>query len=295
MPLDQREPEVITRATMPELPEPWIARAEPIRFPTRDGAAAYAFYYRPTNPRVQPPSGARPPLLVMTHGGPTGHTSAALNPKVQFFTSRGFAVVDVDYRGSSGYGRAYRKALDGHWGILEVMDCEDAVAWLVSRDMADPRRVAIRGGSAGGFTTLAALTRSRSFAAGACYYGIGDLTALAAETHKFESRYLDTLVGDAETQRQRSPIHHLDDLSCPVIFFQGQDDQVVPPGQARAMVAALDRQGLPVAYLEFEGESHGFRRAANIQRALECEYAFYCRVFGFEPDDPPPQLEIRNL
>jgi dipeptidyl aminopeptidase/acylaminoacyl peptidase len=295
MPLDLAEPIVVTQATMPSLPLDWISRAQPLRFPTRDGAWAYAYYYPPTNPRERAPAGERPPLLVMTHGGPTGHTSLGLNLRIQFFTSRGFAVVDVDYRGSSGYGRAYRKALDGRWGILEVADCEDAVAHLVSRELADPRRVAIRGGSAGGFTTLSALTRSRVFAAGASHYGIGDLTALAAETHKFESRYLDALVGDAAALEQRSPIRYVDDLACPVIFFQGRDDRVVPPGQARAMVAALERKGLPVAYLEFDGESHGFRRAENIQRALECEYAFYCRVLGIEPHDPLPTLEIRNL
>lgn len=294
MPLDHSAPEVIARAAMGSLPADWIARAEPVRFPTRDGGRAYAYYYRPTNPRVSPSPGTRPPLLVMTHGGPTAHTSAALNPRIQFFTSRGFAVVDVDYRGSSGYGRAYRRALDGRWGALEVMDCEDAVAYLVAGGKADPRRVAIRGGSAGGFTTLAALTRSRTFCAGASYYGIGDLTALAAETHKFESRYLDTLVGNAAELEERSPIRHVDELSCPVIFFQGTDDRVVPPGQSRAMVKALEEKGLPVAYLEFEGEAHGFRRAENIQRALECEYAFYCRVFAIESDEPLPELEIRN-
>ena len=296
MPLDQKsEFAVVARSTMPGIGPGWIARAEPVRFPTRDAAAAYAYYYAPTNPRVRAPADAHPPLLVMTHGGPTSHTSPALNLKTQYFTSRGFAVVDVDYRGSSGYGRAYRKALEGRWGVLEVSDCEDAVAHLVARGLADPRRVAIRGGSAGGYTTLAALTRSRTFAAGASHYGIGDLTALAAETHKFESRYLDTLVGDASALQERSPIRHVENLSCPVIFFQGRDDKVVPPGQARAMVAALDDKGLPVAYLEFEGEGHGFRRAEHVQRCLECEYAFYCRVFGIEPDGPLPELEIRNL
>jgi dipeptidyl aminopeptidase/acylaminoacyl peptidase len=231
----------------------------------------------------------------MTHGGPTAAASPALNLRVQYFTSRGFAVIDVDYRGSTGYGRAYRNALYGRWGELDVADCEDAVHHLVRQGLVDGRRVAIRGGSAGGFTTLCALTRSRLFGAGASHYGIGDLRTLARDTHKFESRYLDSLIGDGRLLVERSPIHNVDQLTCPVIFFQGSEDRVVPPGQARDMVAVLRAKKLPVAYLEFPGEGHGFRQAANVERALACEYAFYCRVFGIEPAETLTDLEISNL
>ena len=186
-------------------------------------------------------------------------------------------------------------ALNGHWGELDVTDCEDVVHFLVRQGWADGARVAIRGGSAGGFTTLSALTRSRVFAVGASHYGIGDLRALARDTHKFESRYLDSLIGDPQLLLERSPIQHVAQLSCPVIFFQGSEDRVVPPAQARDMVAALRAKGLPVAYVEFPGEGHGFRQAANVERALSCEYAFYCRVFGIDPAETVPDLEISNL
>lgn len=285
----------LARADLPALASEWISRPQALRYPTRDGANAFAYYYAPVNPRLGSRPAGAPPLVVMTHGGPTANTTPALRPLIQYFTSRGFAVVDVDYRGSAGYGRAYRTALNGRWGLLDVQDCEDAVAYLTARDLADPRRVVIRGGSAGGFTTLAALTRSRLFAAGASHYGIGDLNALARHTHKFESRYMDALIGAADDFTVRSPLTHVAALSCPVIFFQGDQDRVVPPDQSRRMVAALRDKGLPVAYIEFAGEGHGFRRAANVQRALESEYAFYCRVFGIEPADPLPALEIENL
>ena len=272
----------------------FVAIAEHVSFPTRDNAQAHAYLYWPNNPNVSPQPDALPPLLVMTHGGPTAATSGALNLRAQFYTSRGWAVADVNYRGSSGYGRAYRDALNGAWGVLEVQDCEDLVEHLISTNRVDANRVAIRGGSAGGFTTLAALTTSNTFRAGASHYGIGDLAALARDTHKFESRYLDTLLGDPEALQSRSPIHHIDRLNCPVIFFQGSEDKVVPPNQSQEMVEALRQKQIPVAYLEFPEEGHGFRKADNIIRAMDSEYAFFCRVFSIDAAQAVP-LEIENL
>lgn len=276
-----------------------LAEPEAVHYPTTDGDRAHAFYYPPTNSRYQGPEDERPPLLVMSHGGPTAATSPTLSLKVQYWTSRGFAVLDVNYRGSTGYGREYRDRLKEGWGVVDVADCVYGARYLVARGAADESRLAIRGSSAGGFTTLAALTFHNVFKAGASLYGIGDLEALAQDTHKFEARYLDSLVGtwplQAERYRERSPIHHVDQLSCPVIFLQGLEDRIVPPAQAEAMVSALDRKGLPVAYLAFEGEQHGFRQAQNIRRALEAELYFYGRVFGFEPADSIEPLEVRNL
>ncbi len=296
-PLDGSRPTSIHQAGAAPLDAELISRAEPFEYPTRDGNTAFAFYYPPQNPEY-PETGSgteRPPLLVMSHGGPTAAASRALNLRIQYYTTRGWAVVDVDYRGSSGYGRAYREALNGRWGELDVTDCEDAVRHLVDRGLADPERIAIRGGSAGGFTTLAALTRSSTFKAGASHYGIGDLHALARDTHKFESRYLHTLIGSEASLDERSPISHADALSAPVIFFQGSDDRVVPPGQSRQMADALRERGIPVAYVEFAGEGHGFRRADNIARSLENEHQFFCRVFGLIGDQDLKNLEIENL
>jgi dipeptidyl aminopeptidase/acylaminoacyl peptidase len=220
--------------------------------------------------------------------------SNAFSRRLQYYTTRGWAVLDVNYRGSSGFGRAYRQALNGQWGVLDVTDCEDAVRHLAQSGRIDPERVAIRGGSAGGFTTLAALTRPGTFKAGASHYGIGDLGALARDTHKFESRYLLTLLGDLENLAARSPINHLDSFRCPTIFFQGSEDRVVPPNQSRAMADALRERGVPVAYLEFEGEGHGFRNAANIVRSIEAEHTFFCHVLGLQPAEPLASLEIFN-
>ena len=276
-----------------------IARAEHITFPSADGRQAFALYYPPTNPACTAPEAELPPLVVRSHGGPTGRASPALNLQIQFWTSRGFAVVDVDYAGSTGYGRAYRSLLDGKWGVLDVEDCIAAARHLAQTGRADPERLAIRGGSAGGYTTLCALTFHARFKAGASWYGIGDLEALLRDTHKFESRYLDRLVGPwpdaAETYRARSPIHHTDGLNCPVIFLQGLDDKVVPPNQAEAMVDALRRKGLAVAYLPFPGEGHGFRAAGAIQRAMLAEHAFFCRVFGIAPSEGLAELAIEGM
>lgn len=269
-----------------------IATAEAIGFPTADGSTGHAFYYPPTSRRHTVPEGELPPLVVMAHGGPTGMTGEALSMRIQWWTSRGIGVVDVNYGGSSGFGRAYRRRLDGQWGVVDVDDCIAACTHLVETGRADPARIAIRGSSAGGFTVLAALTRSTMFSAAACLYGIGELRSLAAETHKFESRYLDRLIGrlpeDGAIYDARSPIHHLDGLRCPVIFFHGLEDKVVPVGQTRRMAQALSRPGIEVRVHEFEGEAHGFRRQETIRQVLELELAFYGGLFGFTPAGPEP-------
>ena len=260
-----------------------------ISFPSADGRTAHAFHYAPRNGGYRMPEGERPPLIVISHGGPTAMATNTLKLSTQFWTSRGFAVLDVNYGGSTGFGRAYRQLLRGQWGIVDVEDCIAGARHLVDQGLADGGRLAIRGGSAGGYTTLAALAFHDVFKAGASYYGVGDLRALDADTHKFESRYTDDLLAAMpERERlyaERSPIHAADRLSCPVIFFQGLDDKVVPPGQAATMVAALRAQGIPVAHLEFEGEGHGFRKKDTVQRTLEAELSFYAQVFGFEPAD----------
>ncbi|MEM7406679.1 MAG: prolyl oligopeptidase family serine peptidase [Pseudomonadota bacterium] len=263
------------------------------------GMQVHAFFYAPTSGSHAAPDGERPPLIVIGHGGPTGGTSSVLNTRVQFWTSRGFAVVDVNYRGSTGFGRVYRDALKEQWGIADVEDCVNAARHLAAEGLVDGDRLAIRGGSAGGFTTLAALVFHDTFKAGASYYGISELEALATDTHKFESRYLDSLIGPYPETRsryiERSPIQFTDQLNCPVIFFQGLEDKVVPPNQAEMMVEALRAKGLPVAYLAFEGEQHGFRMADTIRRTLEAELYFYGRVFGFEPADAIEPVPIDNL
>ena len=289
------------RSTSTARPDPdYVSVAEPITFPSGDdGAVAHAFYYRPTNRDCAGQGGERPPLLVASHGGPTSSTDAAFKWSFQYWTSRGFAVVDVNYRGSAGYGRKYRQALDGQWGVVDVDDSVAAARFLMERGDVDAQRIAIRGASAGGFTTLAALTFRSVFKAGASHYGIGDLEALAKDTHKFESRYLDRLVGPYPQERaryiERSPIRHTDRLASPMILFQGSEDKAVPPDQARAMFNAVKAKGLPVALLMFDGEQHGFRRAATIRRTLEAELYFYGRVFGFEPADSIEPVEIANL
>jgi dipeptidyl aminopeptidase/acylaminoacyl peptidase len=279
-----------------ELEPAEIATAEAVTFPTEEGRSAYAFVYRPTNPASQAPGGERPPLLVRSHGGPTGAASPALRLGLQYWTSRGFTVIDVDYAGSTGYGRAYRELLRGQWGVRDLADCAAAARFAVAEGVADPARLLASGGSAGGYTTLCLLTFRGELAAGASYYGIGDLEALARDTHKFESRYLDGLVGPwperADLYRARSPLHHAERLARPVIFFQGTEDRVVPPQQSEAMAAALARRGVLHGYLTFEGEGHGFRRADSLVAALEAERWFYARVLGLEPGPPPPGLRL---
>ncbi len=287
--LDGRTLSVIRQAGPAPLGAAGVSHARAIEFPGSGGQTAHAFFYPPTNPEYRAPDGERPPLVVMTHGGPTAMASAAFNPRVQFFTSRGWAVLDVNYGGSSGFGRAYRQRLKGQWGLVDVADCEAGVRFVCEQGLADPQRVAIRGGSAGGYTTLAALAFSDVFRAGASHYGIGDLAALARDTHKFESRYTDSLVGPYPQARalyeQRSALASCETFSCPVIFFQGTEDAIVPPNQSQAMAAALRKRGVPVALVMFEGEGHGFRVPANARQAIEQEYAFLCRAFGIRPAD----------
>jgi len=296
---DTGKVEVIRESASIPLHEEYISPPESITFPTGSGEQAHAFWYAPRNPHFRAPDGEHPPLIVIGHGGPTGATTPSFSLATQYWTTRGFAVLDVNYRGSTGYGRAYRELLRGLWGIADVEDCVEGARHLVSQGRADENRLAIRGGSAGGFTALAALTFHDAFKAGASYYGIGDLEALARDTHKFESRYTDSLVGPYPERRDlyqaRSPIHFVDRLACPVIFFQGLEDKVVPPSQAQTMVDALRAKGLPVAYLAFEGEQHGFRRAATIIRAREAELYFYGKVFGFTPADEIEPVKIENL
>ena len=291
--------EVLRRSSDAGIDAGYLSTPEAIEFPTGGGLTAHAFFYPGRNCDYTAPAGDKPPLLVMSHGGPTAATSAALDLRVQYWTSRGFAVLDVNYGGSTGYGRAYRQRLHGAWGVVDVADCVNGARFLVERGTVDGERLIIRGGSAGGYVALCALTFYSVFKAGASYYGIGDLESLVADTHKFESRYLDWLVGPyperRDLYRQRSPVHFTDRLSCPVIFFHGLDDRVVPPNQADAMVEVLRAKGLPVAHITFEGEQHGFRRAESIKRCLDAELYFYSRVFGFEPADPLESAPIENV
>ncbi|HWI18292.1 MAG TPA: S9 family peptidase [Vicinamibacterales bacterium] len=275
--------QVLRSSTTDVIPPEWISVAEAVTYRAGD-RDVHAFYYPPTNPEVQAPAGEHPPLLVITHGGPTGATIDVLDPKVQFWTSRGFAVLDVNYSGSTGYGRPYRDRLRGQWGIVDVEDAVAGAEAMVAAGKADPNRLIIRGGSAGGYTTLAALTFHNTFKAGASYYGISDLEVLQQDTHKFESRYNDTLIGPYPEAKEvyiaRSPIHFTDRLSCPIILFQGLEDKVVPPNQSEMMADAVRKKGLKVKYVTFEGEQHGFRKAENIITSLEEELAFYRDVFG---------------
>ncbi|MEZ5174948.1 MAG: S9 family peptidase [Acidimicrobiia bacterium] len=275
-----------------------ISKAEPISFPSTGGRTAHAFFYPPTNSDTKGPEGEKPPLLVMSHGGPTSAVTASFNPSIQFWTSRGIAVVDVNYGGSTGYGRAYRELLYGNWGIVDVEDCCAAAEYLVDQGLVDGNRLAIRGGSAGGYTTLAALAFKDTFRAGGNLFGVSDIAALAQDTHKFESRYEAQLVGpwpEAEDlYRARSPINHLDGFDCPLITFQGLEDLVVPPSQSEAIMDALDRRGIPNAYLTFGGEQHGFRRAESIITVFNAELSFYAQVFGFEPADDIEPVAISH-
>lgn len=291
--------ETLRRSEEHDIDSGYLSTPQPIEFPTENGLTAHAFFYPPTNKDYTAPAGEKPPLIVISHGGPTSATGSDLDLEIQFWTSHGFAVTDVNYGGSTGYGRPYRQRLNGQWGVVDVDDCVNAARYLADRGLVDPDRLTIRGGSAGGYTTLLALTQKDAFKAGASYFGISELEVFATDTHKFESRYLDSLVGPypeaAEVYRQRSALNYLEGLSCPVIFFQGLDDKVVPPNQARLMVDALRAREMPVAHVEFEGEGHGFRRAENIKRSLENEFYFYSRIFGFNPADSAEPIEIENL
>jgi dipeptidyl aminopeptidase/acylaminoacyl peptidase len=290
---------VLARSLSEPLDADALPAAEPITFPTADGAVARALYFPPTSGAFEGPAGESPPVIVLSHGGPTSSASSALSLDRAFFTSRGIAVVDVDYRGSTGYGRPYRDALKGQWGIADVDDCVAAARFLADRGSVDPARMAIRGGSAGGYTTLAALTfRPEVFAAGISHYGIADLELIHADSHKFEARYEESLVAPWGTGRQvyrdRSPIHFLDRVRAPMLLCQGLDDKVVPPTQLDAMVAEFTARGLPHVAMTFEGEGHGFRRAGTKRAVYRAELAFLGRVFGFTPADIEP-MDIPGL
>ena len=291
--------EVLRRSRQAGVDDGYLSEAHAVEFPTEQGLTAHGYFYPAKNRDYAPPANEKPPLLVMSHGGPTSSSSGSLKYSIQYWTSRGVAVLDVNYGGSSGYGRAYRERLNGNWGIVDVDDCANGARYLAELGEVDGNRLAIRGGSAGGYTTLCALTFRDVFKAGASHYGICDLEALAKDTHKFESRYLDRLIGPYPERRDlyvaRSPIHFTDKLNCSMIIFQGLEDKVVPPNQAEKMVEAVRAKKLPVAYLTFAGEQHGFRKAENIRRVLEAELYFYSKVFGFELADPVEPVEIENL
>jgi dipeptidyl aminopeptidase/acylaminoacyl peptidase len=297
--LDSRRLDTLRTADSNHPDSNYLSLPQAFEFATGRGRTAHAYYYPPVNGDFSAPTNEKPPLLVKTHGGPTGAAGTALNLQIQYWTSRGFAVVDVNYGGSTGYGREYRQRLNGQWGVTDVDDCINAAQHLVRQGLADGNRMAIAGGSAGGYTALAALTFRDVFQAGASYYGISDLEALARDTHKFESRYLDTLIGPYPQMRDRyqsrSPINFTQQISCPLILLQGLEDEIVPPSQAEKMYEAVRIQGVPTAYLAFAGERHGFRHSDNIKRALEAELYFYSRVFGFEPADPIDEIPIANI
>ena len=290
---------VLRQSTDLAIDEGYISVARPVEFPTANGLTAHGFYYPPHNRDYAAPEGERPPLIVTSHGGPTSATTSDLSLARQYWTSRGFAILDVNYGGSTGYGRAYRERLNDNWGIVDVDDCANGARYLVAQGLVDGERLIIRGGSAGGYTTLCAITFGSLFKAAASYFGISDAEALAKDTHKFESRYTDNLIGPYPERRdvyiERSPIHVAGNCSAALILFQGLEDKVVPPDQSEAMFIAARNQELPVAYVAFEGEGHGFRQAPNIKRATEAELYFYGRVFGFEPADIIEPVAIENL
>ena len=296
--LDTGTTDVIKRSRVDTVDQAYISTAEPIDFES-ESRLAHAFFYAPQNGDFEAPAGERPPLIVFSHGGPTGNVNSALNLNIQFWTSRGFAVVDVNYGGSTGYGREYRRLLNGNWGVVDVEDCVNAARYLAARGDVDPDRLAIRGGSAGGFTTLAALVFADVFKAGANYFGVSDFTPFVEDTHKFESRYLDSLVGPYPEKKdlyyERSPANFVERISAPVITFQGLEDAIVPPSQSERVVEALRTNKIPYAYVTYDGEQHGFRKAENIVHSLESELYFYGRVFGFEPADEIEPVKIENL
>lgn len=276
-----------------------ISVSQAMSWTSTDGTTAHGFYYPPTNQRFRGPDDELPPLIVESHGGPTSYSSNAFSMKRQFWTSRGFAILDVNYGGSTGYGRPYRERLKRNWGIVDVLDCVSGAEMLAQNGLVDPSRLIIRGGSAGGYTTLAALTTTGTFRVGISSYGIGDLETMARDTHKFESRYLDGLVGDYPAEKaiyiERSPIHHVDRLDSAMLLLQGLEDKVVPPNQSETMAEAVRKNGQPVALIEFEGEGHGFRQAENIKAAAEAELSFYAQVLGFTPADTIPTIPVENL
>lgn len=277
----------VYRPSGPQISAEYLSIPQAITYPTGENEEAYGFYYPPVNVDFQGPEGSLPPLIVKVHGGPVGATSSTLDPSIQFWTSRGFGLFDVNHRGSTGYGREFRKKLYPSWGIVDIEDAANGVNWLAERNLIDAEKVAIRGGSAGGYTTLAAMAFQDVFKAGASYYGISDLEVLNQDTHKYESRYLDQLIGVYPEQRevyvQRSPINSVDQINSPLLLLQGLDDKVVPPNQSELIFEALKANCIPTAYIPFEGEGHGFRQPENNIKALNSELDFYGQVFGFTP------------
>ncbi|CAN5249147.1 S9 family peptidase [soil metagenome] len=297
--LESGEEEIIRRSTDLELDPSYVSVAEAIRFEGADGLISHGFYYAPTNPEYEGPPDDLPPLVVCVHGGPTAHVSNALDLGVQIFTSRGIAVVDLNYGGSTGYGREYRDRLRGRWGEVDVEDSAAAVRYLSERGDADAARIEITGGSAGGYTTLMALAMREEFASGTSYYGVADLVSFHEETHKFESHYDEYLVGpwpeEIDLYRERSPVTHAESIHRPLLLLQGEDDKVVPPSQSEVIVEALRRRGIPHAYIAFGGEGHGFRKAENVKRAIAAHLSFLAQVFGFEPADKLEPIELENV
>jgi dipeptidyl aminopeptidase/acylaminoacyl peptidase len=297
--LNEGLPQVIRESVRVDVDPAYLSSTEPVDFTTAEGETAHAFFYPPTNPEFTGPPDELPPLLVDIHGGPTAHRGTALDLDQQFFTSRGLAVVDVNYRGSTGYGREYRRRLNGNWGEFDVEDAVAAARHLAEAGLIDRNRVVIMGGSAGGYTTLLALAVRDEFAAGISSFGVADLEQLVRDTHKFELHYEHSLVGPypecADLYRERSPVHHADRISAPLLLLQGLDDKVVPPSQAEIIIAALDGRGVPYSYLAFEGEGHGFRKEESQRRAYEAVLSFLGQVFGFEPADELEPLQIENL
>lgn len=296
--LDDHSTNLVYQVASLEIDEGFISVGKPINFHS-EGGTSHALYYPPANRNFVGKPSERPPLLVFSHGGPTSMARPQLQLEIQYWTSRGIAVVDVNYSGSSGYGRAYRDRLKGEWGILDIADCVNAARYLAGQGEVDGTRLLIRGGSAGGYVTLCALTFYDLFAAGASYYGVADIEMLAKETHKFEAHYMDSLVGPYPEQKrlyhERSPIYFTDRLSCPIILLQGLEDLVVPPSQAEAMAAALDEKGLPYAYITFAGEGHGFSRFETIVKAMQAELYFYSQILNFELAEPLAKIDIVNL
>jgi dipeptidyl aminopeptidase/acylaminoacyl peptidase len=290
---------ILKKSTELEISSEYISIPQAIEFPTTGGLTAHAFYYAPKNMRFKGLKGESPPLLVLSHGGPTAHESPAYDLEIQYWTSRGIAVVDVNYGGSSGYGRAYRDRLIGNWGVVDVDDCTNAALYCAEMGLADRNRLAIAGGSAGGYTTLACLAFRDVFRAGASFYGVSDLEMLTLDTHKFEARYLDSLVGpypaSSDLYAARSPLHHVDKINCPIILLQGDEDKIVPPAQSEKMYQSLLERGIPTAYLLFEKEQHGFRSSANIKRSIEAESYFFSKIFGYELAGDIEPVKIENF
>ncbi len=297
--LKQKKWEILKKSREHSLNPSYFSTPQTIEFPTEEGLTAHAFYYPPQNPHFEGMPGQLPPLIVRSHGGPTAHVMSLLNLEIQYWTSRGIAVLDVNYGGSSGYGRAYRARLKGKWGIVDVDDCVNGALWCAKKGLVDRNRMAIQGGSAGGYTTLAALTFRDVFKAGASFFGVSDLEALALDTHKFESKDLDNLIGPYPAGRnlyvERSPIHHVEKIHCPIILLQGAEDAIVPPLQSEKMYKSLVARKIPTAYLLFEKEQHGFRQAANIKRAIEATAYFYSKIFGFSLADSIEPVPIANF